>query len=647
MDNYFNKTLLETTDSPCRSPVQDEVFEDDGVTCKRFVEAQYKAISSDVDLVLMTFGGNDLNFADIVMQCFVIGIRDAEECEEKVVEAETLVNSGEFKAELVNVLRHAAQQLKKPEAKVILSAYPHLLMDKEYTLGLIDKYDAGTAIRNLADLVDEVQREAVDEANSAEGRSFAFYFDKTKQVFAGPPAHEPDPSVLAKNPKRWLNEFFEPTKTDTMEWYHPNVRGHQEWANALSDHGTFEAVSVGQESSGANNIDLAFVIDTTSSMSNEIALVKAEMANIVNQVSNTFQSYRIAIVTYQDYEFGDYPSRVDLSFNDDYDVVQNAIDHISLGSGHDPPETILSGLNEALGLDWRAGVSKITILMGDAPAKIDNEGKEPNSGLTDTDIIAKSEAIDPVQIMAVNLGDLLGQPVVSNIVYSTGGTIESGTVGVVAAIEKILNQVSTQPFAWFGENIVARVGYPVLFDASGSFDPFGEKNLSYEWDFEGDGVYDEWADVPSAVHIYNEPFDGYVLLRVTSNGGTGFASARVIANEEGSVSQQSDESCDWDVASGMPILRDEEGHFLNCMINGTMWPTTDKPGVVEDNSAAIEACMDTLMSPTIDLHPCVVQGKMRVIHRQIETSDYYNACDAIGNMAEYLDECTWMCQVLF
>ncbi|KAL7484086.1 hypothetical protein ACHAWX_000193, partial [Stephanocyclus meneghinianus] len=160
MENYFNKRLLETTESPCRSHTQDEVFEDDGVTCKRFVEAQSKAISSDVDLVLMTFGGNDLNFPSIIEQCFAMFYRlDVETCKDLLITAEDSLRSGEFKTMLVKVLRHLGQQLKKPRAKVVLSAYPHVMMDKEYILGVFDKYDAGTAIRDLAVFVDEMQRE--------------------------------------------------------------------------------------------------------------------------------------------------------------------------------------------------------------------------------------------------------------------------------------------------------------------------------------------------------------------------------------------------------------------------------------------------------------------------------------------------------
>lgn len=112
--------------------------------------------------------------------------------------------------------------------------------------------------------------------------------------------------------------------------------------------------------------------------------------------------------------------------------------------------------------------------------------------LTVESIVKKSNELDPVQVMAVNIGVTghMDNTAINEITDGTGGSImELGTGGVVEAITNILEGVSKKPFAWFGENIVAKVGEAMLFDATGLFDPFGLPLTSYEWDFNGDNDF--------------------------------------------------------------------------------------------------------------------------------------------------------------
>ena len=43
--------------------------------CARYMEPQIDAVGQDTDIVLLTIGGNDVDFSDIVKQCFVVGAR--------------------------------------------------------------------------------------------------------------------------------------------------------------------------------------------------------------------------------------------------------------------------------------------------------------------------------------------------------------------------------------------------------------------------------------------------------------------------------------------------------------------------------------------------------------------------------------------
>ncbi len=78
-----------------------------------------------------------------------------------------------------------------------------------------------------------------------------------------------------------------------------------------------------------------------------------------------------------------------------------------------------------------------------------------------------------------------------------------------------------QPPVAVGGNItVARPGEKVFFSAAGSYDPDGEIVL-YEWDFNGDGIYD-WNSTKNGntVHVYYKEGAYNATLRVTDNNGS-------------------------------------------------------------------------------------------------------------------------------
>ncbi len=78
------------------------------------------------------------------------------------------------------------------------------------------------------------------------------------------------------------------------------------------------------------------------------------------------------------------------------------------------------------------------------------------------------------------------------------------------------------PIASFTESAhTALVGTTINFDASGSSDPDGTIVL-YEWDFDGDGTYDEAGPAQPnmyASHVYSSPGTFTVTLRVTDDDG--------------------------------------------------------------------------------------------------------------------------------
>ncbi len=121
-----------------------------------------------------------------------------------------------------------------------------------------------------------------------------------------------------------------------------------------------------------DGIDLCFLVDTTSSMGDDIENTKVNMEEILLSLSEKCGDYRVALVDYRDfpertYDSDDYPAKIQLGFSNDNDAILNAIKALTLGYGGDNKETVYSGIEQALSLDWRANAKKVIIVLGDAP----------------------------------------------------------------------------------------------------------------------------------------------------------------------------------------------------------------------------------------------------------------------------------------
>ncbi len=123
--------------------------------------------------------------------------------------------------------------------------------------------------------------------------------------------------------------------------------------------------------------DIAFVIDTTGSMWDDIGAVKAQSSAIINAIFdgvNGALDSRIAIVGYNDPSTNTFLSFTDQPKIDDRKTAAiNAINSITVGGGGDFPEMVNSGLLQALNGgagEWREEASaRRIILFGDAPPK--------------------------------------------------------------------------------------------------------------------------------------------------------------------------------------------------------------------------------------------------------------------------------------
>lgn len=120
--------------------------------------------------------------------------------------------------------------------------------------------------------------------------------------------------------------------------------------------------------------DIVFVIDTTGSMADDMAAVRAGINNITNSVYTLFPNSRIGVTGYNDPGTNTF-----LSFTNQPSIearktaVINAINSISVGGGGDFPEAVNAGLLRALSGgagEWRPeAAARRIILFGDAPPK--------------------------------------------------------------------------------------------------------------------------------------------------------------------------------------------------------------------------------------------------------------------------------------
>jgi lysophospholipase L1-like esterase len=186
------------------------------------LDNQMKSVTADTDLVLVTIGGNDVGFANIVVQCFTPLISDPARCKQAV-------DSG--KAKVPGVQTAALQRLQAlkarlhPGAKVVVASYPYLANPSNFILrGLFNSYNTGKAARELGDLGDQTVIGAATSANAEAGYDFVT-FVPVKNRFVG---HEPNQDPYVDNPQRWVNEF------DLSGPYHPNRNGYIAMAQAVS-----------------------------------------------------------------------------------------------------------------------------------------------------------------------------------------------------------------------------------------------------------------------------------------------------------------------------------------------------------------------------------------------------------------------------
>lgn len=165
-------------------------------------------------------------------------------------------------------------------------------------------------------------------------------------------------------------------------------------------------------------VDVAFILDTTGSMSEEIAAVKATIQKVATSLSNGQFTVRLGLVEYKDrtdaFATKVYPMSRDLQ------AFGASVESIRATGGGDIPEDAVQGLKagvQQLAWDDRA-VARVAFMIGDAPPHLDYQDG------SDYEQLARQAAHRGIKIYTVAASgmDDLGQVVWRQIAQYTGAT---------------------------------------------------------------------------------------------------------------------------------------------------------------------------------------------------------------------------------
>lgn len=166
------------------------------------------------------------------------------------------------------------------------------------------------------------------------------------------------------------------------------------------------------------DVDLAFILDTTGSMSEEIAAVKATIQKVASALASSNVRLRIGLVEYKD-RSDSFVTRV-YPMTSDAAKFARTVAGIGANGGGDTPESMNEGLHVGLtGLEWSGNaVARMAFLIADAPPHLDYAN--------DFDYAAdmRDAAHKGIQLFTVAASgmDTLGQVVFRQIAQYTGAT---------------------------------------------------------------------------------------------------------------------------------------------------------------------------------------------------------------------------------
>jgi hypothetical protein len=120
-------------------------------------------------------------------------------------------------------------------------------------------------------------------------------------------------------------------------------------------------------------LDVLLCLDTTASMRDDIAAIKAGLPELLEAMAGEFYALRIGMVLYRDYHEA-YLARL-IPFTSDLEVFKKNLHTVQVTGGGDIPEAVYEALHEGITkFSWQSE-AKVIILIGDAPPHPRQKGK--------------------------------------------------------------------------------------------------------------------------------------------------------------------------------------------------------------------------------------------------------------------------------
>lgn len=262
---------------------------------------------------------------------------------------------------------------------------------------------------------------------------------------------------------------------------------------------------------GTTGLDVVFIIDSTGSMSRAITGAKQFASTMAGSIEAL--NGRVALVEYRD--AGDaFTARIHSRLQSDTTEFTSKLATITAAGGGDWPEATLHALMTAFnGLEWRPGATKAAVVLTDAPF----HNPDRVDGSTIESVAARSLEIDPVNVYPVVLSGSEGY--YKELADRTSGQVIVSDANAGAALQTALTKISDRPVPLLTQTFYeAPVGEPVAFDASPSYST-SSTIVNWEWDFNGDGLYEQETTEPRTTHTFDAPMTGMMQARATDANG--------------------------------------------------------------------------------------------------------------------------------
>lgn len=119
-------------------------------------------------------------------------------------------------------------------------------------------------------------------------------------------------------------------------------------------------------------LDLAFAIDVTGSMEDELRYVNAEVSDIVARIRQASPETRVRVAATFYRDRTDRAVVQQIAFTDDVQAFAGAMEGVRASGGGDYPEDMYAGMQASLGrLAWSTGnAARVLVLIADAPPKL-------------------------------------------------------------------------------------------------------------------------------------------------------------------------------------------------------------------------------------------------------------------------------------